>query len=103
MIGLGKWKFPVDTMLYRGDAVVDVADDGGTYAITIALSGMDVPDITVSDVRENENTVTGTAQIEVLKGKDIPFSITFEGDCANGFLKVPFMGKIKLNKGVRIG
>jgi len=103
MVGLGKWKFFVDTMFYRGDAVLTVGDKNGKYDISIDLPGIDVPDFTISDMQADGNTVTGNVQTSLLKGKDIPFSCTFDGDTANGFLKVPFMGKVALKEGKKIG
>ena len=102
MIGLGKWKFFVDTMFYRGDATLIITDNGGTPGIELDLPGMDVPDFSVSDMAYDGNTVTGNVQTSMLKGKNIPFSCTFEGNTANGFLKIPFIGKVKLSNGTKI-
>jgi len=102
MIGIGKWKFFVDTMFYRGDAVLVISEKDGKPDIGLDMPGMDVPDFSVSDMEYDGNTVTGNVQTSLLKGKNIPFSCTFEGDRANGFLKIPFIGKVKLNNGVKI-
>jgi hypothetical protein len=102
LLGEGKWKFAVDTMFYKGDAILEVENDDGAYDIDIELKGMDLKEATFENLETEGNTVTGIAHIALLPGKDIPFSVTFDGDSAEGFLKIPFMGKIKLKDGVRI-
>ena len=103
MIGIGKWKFNVDTMFYRGEAFLVISEKDGAPDIELDLPGQQVPDFAVSDLAYEGNTVTGNIQTSMLKGKNIPFSCTFEGDTANGFLKIPFIGKVKLNNGERVG
>ena len=102
LLGEGKWKFQLDTMFYRGDAFMTVGNKDGEYDIKIELVDMSVPDFSYEQLVADGNTVTGIAHTDLLKGKDLPFSITIEGDTANGFLKVPFMGKIKLKDGEKI-
>ena len=102
MLGLGKWKFKMDTMFYRGDVLLIVSEKDGEYDINIELTDMNIPEFSYEKLEAEGNTVTGIAHTDLLKGKDIPFSITFEDGVANGFLKIPFMGKIKLKDGVNI-
>ena len=102
MLGLGKWKFQLDTMFYRGSAVLTVGEKDGEYDIGIDLVDMNIPEFSYENLQAEGNTVTGVAHTDLLKGKDIPFSLTFEDGKANGFLKVPFMGKIKLKDGENI-
>ena len=103
MLGLGTWQFEVDTMFYRGRVLLIVGEKDGAYDISIDIPGMDVPDFKVISIEAEDNTVTGAAQTDLLRGKDIPFSITFDGDTAEGYLKVPFMGKFSLREGKKIG
>ncbi|MDR2525634.1 MAG: hypothetical protein LBC83_05560 [Oscillospiraceae bacterium] len=103
MIGLGSWKFKVDTMFYKGDAILTVGDNGGKYSVDIEITDVDIPPITVFGIEEEDDTISGTATTDLLKGKEIPFSITFEGDVANGYLKVPFLGRVKLENGIKMG
>ena len=100
---LGKWKFYIDTMFYRGDAFLTVKELNGEFDISTEIPGMAVPKITYSNIEWDGNTVTGNAKADFLQGKDVPFSVTFEGDTANGFLKAPFIGKIKLKNGEKVG
>ena len=102
MLGLGTWEFNVDTMFYRGRVLLIVNEKDGEYDIGIDIPGMDVPAFEVKSIEVEDNTVTGAAQTDLLRGKDIPFSITFDGDTAEGFLKVPFMGKFTMRDGKRI-
>ena len=103
MIGLGIWKFSVDTMFYRGDALLKVRDINGIYDIKCELTDVELPPVALSNLVEEGSTVTGTAATDLLKGKEIPFSVTFDGDSASGYLKVPFIGKIRMKDGHRIG
>jgi len=101
MIGLGTWKFSVDTMFYKGAAILDITNEDGEYAIKVDLPDMDGVEIAVKSAAADGDTLTGIAITEMLKGKDIPYSVTFDGDSASGFLKVPFLGKLKLENGAR--
>ncbi len=103
MIGLGNWKFHVDTMFYRGEAILSVTDNDGKYHVEIEITDVDIPEITIYGIEQDGNTITGTAATDMLKGKEIPFSITFEGETANGFMKIPFLGRVKMENGQKIG
>ena len=105
MLGLGTWQFSVDTMLYRGDAKVIITEKDGEYNVDVDIPVMDdMPAFAFTSLQAEDNTITGTATIDIdmMRGKEIPFSVTFDGETATGFLKVPFLGKIKLNNGVRV-
>jgi hypothetical protein len=103
MIGLGKWRFAVETMVFKGIAYLTVSDVNGAYAIKVDVEGANVGDTAFLNIHEEGgNTLTGLASTSLLKGKEIPYSLTFESDSASGFLKVPFLGKIRLNNGVRV-
>jgi len=101
MIGLGTWKFNVDTMFYKGEALLNITDNGGSYGVNCELKDMDLGMEIVSINEENGDTLNGTATIKLLKGKEVEFSVTFTEDAADGFLKVPFIGKIKLKNGTK--
>ena len=102
MIGLGIWEFQVDTMFYKGKAILTITHDGA-YAIKVELPDMTSLVIAVADITEDGDTLNGTATTDMLKGKDIPCSVTFDGDEAEGVMKVPFIGKLKLKNGKKIG
>lgn len=99
MIGLGKWVCHVDTMFFRGDAHLHLFDNKGEYGFELSLPDMDIPEIVIKDVTEDGNTLHAIANVDLLPGKDIDVTLTFEGDTFEGLLKVPFIGKIKLKDG----
>ena len=101
MIGLGTWKFAVDTMFYKGAAILTITNDG-EYAIKVELPDMAGIEIAVANITEDGDTLNGIATTDMLKGKDIPCSVSFDGDSAQGVLKVPFLGKLKLEQGQKI-
>lgn len=102
MIGIGKWLCGIDTMMFRGEAILTIADEGGEYALTAEVQGMKTPEYTISDIQEDGNTLTAVVHTPVLSGKPLPISLTFDGDTMTGFAKVPLLGKIKLKYGKRI-
>ena len=101
MIGLGKWICHVDTMFFRGDARIRLFDDNGKYGFELTLPDMDIPEVVIKDGTEDGNTLKAIANIDLLPGKDIDVTLTFDGDTFEGLLKVPFIGKIKLKDGKR--
>ena len=104
MLGLGTWQFAVDTMLFKGDAKLVVGEKDGAYDVDVKIPGDSVPEFVFQGAKAEGNTLTGTVKIDMdmMKGKDIPFSFTFDGDNASGWLKVPFLGTVKLKKGFRV-
>jgi hypothetical protein len=103
MIGLGKWMCNVDTMFYRGEAFFTIKDDNGAYGWELEIPGIDVPEVEIFDIKEDGNTLTATARVDLLPGKDIDLTATFEDETFEGLIKVPFIGKIKLKNGKKVG
>lgn len=97
MIGLGTWEAPISTMIYRGTGRMTISDVNGEYSFQFELVDADVPEIRVSDIVEDGNTLTATAECDLLKGKKIPVTVTFDGDSFSGMIKAPLIGRIKLN------
>lgn len=103
MLGIGKWLCKVNSMFYRGDVVVNIADKDGEYDITIEIDAdFDMPDYKIYDVVTDGNTVTAKAEVSLLPGKVVDVSFTIEEDNLTGVLKVPFMGKIKITEGHKV-
>lgn len=90
-------------MMFRGTATLDIYDNNGEYGFDLDASGIDIPDVKVSKIVENGNTLEAVATTSALPGKEVPLSLEFDGDTVTGFLKVPFIGKVKLKDGKRIG
>lgn len=97
MIGLGTWEAPINTMIFRGTGRMTISDNNGEYKFEFALVGADIPEIRVSDIVEDGNTLNATAECDLLKGKKIPVTVTFDGDTFSGMIKAPMIGRIKLN------
>lgn len=102
MIGLGTWQCSVDTMFFRGDAQIKIFDNNGEYDFELSVPGIDIPNIVIKDIEEDGNSLTAIATTDLLPGKDINISLEFEDTTFTGFLKVPFIGKIKLKDGKKI-
>ena len=104
MIGLGKYKAKINNMFFKGDAIFELENEGGKYEMEIELQGadFDMPDFELKDVREDGNTLLATATTSLLPGKDIDGELTVADAKCNGFLKIPFIGKIKIKDAEKI-
>lgn len=106
MIGLGKWQAEINNIIFKGSAVFTITDENGSYKIDLELPGEDlgVSDIDIQNIQEDGDTLTGEAKVDILPGdKPCEISLTFTDDVCNGFLKVPFIGKIKVKDAKKIG
>ncbi len=98
MIGIGSWLAHVDTMFFKGDISFKILDKNGEYAFEYALPAEidDVPETKFFDIKEDDDTLNLKAAVDLIPGKDIDASFTFSGDTASGFIKIPYIGKIKI-------
>ncbi len=105
MIGLGKYKTSINNMFFKGDAIFELENDNGKYELELELIGadFDIPDFELKDVTEDGETLLAKAVTSLLPGKEIDISLTFENDKCNGFIKIPFVGKVKIKDAVKIG
>ncbi len=105
MLGIGKYRAQINNMFFKGEAIFEFKDNGGKYDIEIELKDADVdmPEIIISDTVEDNNTLTAKATSPMFPGKEVDISLTFENDKCNGFLKIPFVGKVKIKDAVKIG
>lgn len=103
MVGLGKWEFSVKTMFYSGKIFLDIFDDGGKYGYKLEVPGMKVPNVDLKEVNENGNTVEAVLQTSLLQGKDLLVHAEFDGDTVDGYIRIPFLGKVKIQNGKKIG
>lgn len=105
MLGIGKYKAQINNMFFKGEAIFELKDKGGKYDIEIELEDADVdmPEIIISDTAEEDNTLTAKATSPMFPGKEVDICLTFEDDKCNGFLKIPFVGKVKIKDAVKIG
>jgi len=104
MIGLGKWSYKVSTVFISGDVVLEVSDDNGAYKVEVLSieTESDIPEFRFYDIVEEGNTLTGKGEVSMLPGSKLDLSMTFEGDTMNGFLKVPYVGKVKIKDAKKV-
>lgn len=102
MIGLGTWACNVNTMFFSGEAKIKVFDDNGKYGFELDVPGVTVPDIEIKKIEEDDDTINAVVQTSLLPGKDIELTVTFDGDEFDGFVKIPFLGKVKFKDGHRV-
>jgi len=105
MIGLGKWEYSVNTVYFTGTVVLGISDDGGKHKIEVLQveTEDDAPEFVFHDITEEGNSLIGKGEISLLPGSMLDLSLTFEGDVMTGFLKVPYVGKIKIKDGKKVG
>lgn len=103
MIGLGKWACSVNTIFFSGDVDFEIFDNNGEYGFNLNIPNVKIPDITVKEIEEDDDTITATVETSVLPGKDITLVVTIDGDTFDGYIKVPMFGKVKLKNGRKIG
>lgn len=97
MIGLGVWEIPVNSMFYKGCAEITVKNDGGNYDFEFFLPGFKVPKMDIFNVQTSGNTLSADATCDMLKGKKISVSVSFDGDTCRGVAKGPYGIKININ------
>ncbi len=101
-----KYKAKINNMFFKGDAVFGVTCADGKYGMEIDLEGADFEmpvEITQALVeRTEENTFMAKAVTELLPDKEIDICLTFEDDVCNGYLKIPFVGKVKIKNAVKV-
>ncbi len=104
MIGLGKWTGEIDTSLLSGSATVEISDNNGEYDFSISVPSLKkLPDFRVFDIQEDGNQLSGKAEIDLMGKMIVDVCVEINGDTFTGYFKVPFMGKIEIKNGKKIG
>lgn len=105
MLGVGRWKFFVDIFMYKGDLIINIAEKNGEYDIT-----PEIPEFheqlkyEILEAKVTGNTLHLVAAATLLPGKKkLSADLTFDGDKCSAKMKVPYLGTLELNNGVRIG
>ena len=97
MLGLGVWEVPVNSMFFKGTAKITVRDNNGEYEFKFEVPGFNVPEMEISNLKINGNTLSADATCDMLKGKMLHTDVTFSETTCTGILKGPMGVKIKLN------
>lgn len=105
MIGLGKWTGDIETSMISGSAVVEISDNNGEYGFSVETDSLKtIPNFTVYDVTESGNTLSGKADIEIMGKISVQIFVEFTSDTTfKGYIKVPFIGKLEIKNGRKIG
>ena len=108
MIGIGKWQGEINVQIlrFKGDVFIDIADDGGKYAVDIKLpEQLQKVKLNFDTIEETgDNGLKGKGKLLTPAGRELAFeaNVTFDGDALSGFLKIA-IATIKIKNGRRIG
>ena len=90
-------------MFFKGEAVFEIDFKNNNYELEIEIDDADFDmDVTITEFEEDDDTLDAKATVAILPGKEIDVHLTFDDDGCNGYLKIPFVGKIKIKDAVRI-
>lgn len=104
MIGLGKWTGDIETSVISGSAVVDIKNNNGEYDFSVSVPSVEkLPDFKVYDIYESGNCLSGKADISLMGKMTLDIAVEINGDTFTGYIKVPFLGKIEIKNGRKIG
>ena len=98
-----KYTAKINNMFFKGDAVFGITYTNGKYDMEIDLEGADFEmPIEITEATEDGDTLMAKATTQLLPDKEIDILLTFENDVCNGYLKIPFIGKIKIKDASRV-
>ena len=104
MIGLGKWTGEIDTSILSGSATVEIRDNNGEYDFSITVPSLKkLPNFRVFDIKEECNQLSGKAEIDLMGKMIVDVFVEINEDTFTGYFKVPFIGKIEIKNGKKIG
>ena len=104
MIGVGIWTGDIETSLISGDAIVEISDNNGEYDFSVTVPSLQkLPNFKVYNIKEDGNRLCGKAEIELMGKMNVDISVEINGDTFTGYLQVPFLGKIEIKNGRKIG
>ncbi|MBQ6019425.1 MAG: hypothetical protein IJL26_04515 [Clostridia bacterium] len=108
MIGIGKWQGEINVQIlrFKGDVFIDIADDGGKYAVDIKLpEQLQKVKLNFESIEEvGSDGLKGKGKLLTPAGRELGFEadVTFDGDAISGYLKIA-IATIKIKNGRRIG
>ncbi len=104
MIGLGKWTGEIDTSILSGSATVEIKNNNGEYDFSVTVPSLKkLPNFRVFDIKEEGNQLSGKAEIDLMGKMIVDVCVEITGDTFTGYFKVPFIGKIEIKNGRKIG
>jgi len=104
MIGLGKWTGEIHTSMISGNAIVEIIDNNGEYDFSVTVPSLKkLPNFRVYDIKEDGNRLSGKAEIDLMGKMIVDVCVEITGDTFIGYIKVPFLGKIEIENGKKIG
>ncbi len=104
MIGLGIWTGEIDTSMLSGSATVEIKDNNGGYDFSVTVPSLKkLPNFRVFDISEDGNKLSGKAEIDLMGKMIVDVCVEINGDTFTGYFKVPFIGKIEIKNGRKIG
>ena len=104
MIGLGKWTGEIDTSILSGSATVEIKNNNGEYDFSVTVPSLKkLPNFRVFDIKEEGNQLSGKAEIDLMGKMIVDVCVEITGDAFTGYFKVPFIGKIEIKNGRKIG
>lgn len=104
MIGLGKWTGEIETSMISGSAIVEIRDNNGEYDFSVTVPSLEkLPNFKVYDIVEDGNCLSGKAEIDLMGKMKVDISVEINNDTFTGYIKVPFLGKIEIKNGRKIG
>lgn len=104
MVGIGKWKFTVNTFFFKGDVFLKIEDNNGKYEFVPEFPGYDGKlEYSIDEVTENGNSlyVRGSSAM-VPAVKSVAATFYFDGDSYRLVSDLPFIGHFEVNNGVKI-
>ena len=104
MIGLGIWTGEIDTGLLSGSATVEIRDNNGEYDFFVTVPSLKkLPNFRVFDIKENGNKLSGKAEVDIMGKMIVDVCVEINGDTFTGYFQIPFIGKIEIKNGRKIG
>ena len=104
MIGLGKWTGEIETSLISGNAIVEISDNNGEYDFFVTVPSLKkLPNFRVFDIKENGNKLSGKAEVDIMGKMIVDVCVEINGDTFTGYFQIPFLGKIEIKNGRKIG
>lgn len=100
MLTKSRWVFHINNPFMNQDltAQIEPQDDGSTIFYAVTPKGLKLLPTDMADkLTIDGDTISVEIKNEQLKGMKIGVSVTFGEETAEGYFKVPILGKMKFN------